>query len=96
VSEEKNLPDDFRIGNYPNPFNPQTRIFADIGKEVSEVHIHVSDLLGREVEVFNLGRKFPGRYEVVFDGRKLPSGVYFCRLYADGVLVKTNKMVLAK
>lgn len=95
VSEEKNLPGDFRIGNYPNPFNPQTRIFADIGK-VSEIHIRVSDLLGREVEVFNLGRKFPGRYEVIFDGRKLPSGVYFCWLYADGVLVKTNKMVLAK
>jgi hypothetical protein len=37
----------------------------------------------------------PGEYRLVFAARDLPSGIYFCRLEAEGV-VKTRKLVLVK
>jgi hypothetical protein len=37
-------------------------------------------------------RRGPGMHQVVFDARKLPSGVYVCRLEA-GSVVQTRRLV---
>ena len=80
--------------NYPNPFNPSTKIKFDITK-LSDVKLVVYDILGREVATLVTERLKPGTYEVDFDGRELPSGVYFCKLVADG-FADVKKMVLIK
>jgi hypothetical protein len=85
--------------NFPNPFNPSTRIKYSIGGNrergsgLSDVFLVVYDVLGREVSVLVRERQQPGSYEVSFDGRGLASGVYFYRMTADE-FVQTKKLVL--
>lgn len=83
--------------NYPNPFNPSTVIKYDIPHE-SRVNIRIFDVTGREVYKITEFRK-AGSYEVLFDGSKLASGVYFYSMEAidnSGVYTDTKKMVLLK
>ncbi len=82
------------LQNYPNPFNPRTGVrFEVLG--VSDVKIAVYDLFGREVAVLVNERKKPGSYAAEFDGSRLASGVYVCRMSA-GPFVKTRKMILVR
>ncbi len=85
--------------NYPNPFNPTTAISYQLSA-VSHVTLKVYDVLGREVETLVDEVQKIGRYEVRFDGLRLASGVYFCRLVAVGntgqEFESTKKLVLMK
>ncbi|MBU2445565.1 MAG: T9SS type A sorting domain-containing protein [Bacteroidetes bacterium] len=84
--------------NYPNPFNPGTKIKYTIPQQ-SFVTLKVYDLLGREITTLINEEKPPGEYEVEFIGNSanggLPSGVYFYQLQA-GNFIETKKMILAK
>ena len=86
--------------NYPNPFNPKSNIKYEIKKEVgsqkSEVRIIVYDISGKQVAILVNENKNPGKYEVVFDGNNLSSGIYFYSLYVDGVRIDTKKMLMIK
>ena len=85
---------------YPNPFNPQTTISFDLLSE-RPVSLFIYDLSGRLVDVVldgEMGQQglnkavWRGRDEA---GRQLPSGTYFYRLEAGG-LVETKRMMLVK
>jgi photosystem II stability/assembly factor-like uncharacterized protein len=80
--------------NYPNPFNPTTAVSWQ-QPAVSWVRLVVYDLLGREVKVLMDERKEPGRYQVEFDGAKLSSGVYICRM-TTGEFVESKRMLLMR
>jgi photosystem II stability/assembly factor-like uncharacterized protein len=80
--------------NFPNPFNPSTKIRFRIGK-LSIVTIKVLDLLGKEVAILNHGKLYPGNYERSFDGSGLASGVYFYRLQTES-FTETKKFILLK
>ncbi len=80
--------------NFPNPFNPITRIHYQI-TQTSIVTLKVYDVLGNEVTTLVNEEKTSGSYEIEFSGNDLPSGVYFYQLQA-GSFVETNKMVLIK
>jgi len=94
-TEDNYLPDDFALfPNYPNPFNPSTRIRYDIsGKSIVQLKIY--DVLGNEIRTLVNEEKSPGRYEIEFDATGLPSGIYFYHLRA-GNFFETKKMVLLK
>lgn len=80
--------------NYPNPFNPETKI-----KWQSPVAGHqtlkVYDVLGNDVATLVDEYKDAGRYETTFDASRLASGIYFYRLRA-GTFVETRKMLLVR
>ncbi len=78
--------------NYPNPFNPWTRIRYGLPERAS-VQVSVYDALGRLVEVLVKGEQEAGWHEVRFEGSGLPSGVYFYRLEA-GAFQTVRQMVL--
>jgi len=80
--------------NFPNPFNPSTRISYSI-PYASDVRLSVFDAAGREVAVLVDARQSAGLHHVTFIGKAFSSGVYFCRLQGDGQ-VKTRKMVFMK
>jgi hypothetical protein len=80
--------------NFPNPFNPTTEFVYGI-HQGGPVRLAVFDLLGREVATVVSGDRVPGVYHVVFDGSKLPSGVYLFSLHTpEGT--QARKMMLMK
>ena len=80
--------------NYPNPFNPSTKIRYTLG-EKSLVQIKIYDILGREVYSLLNEQQEEGYHEVKFDAGRLSSGVYYYRIKA-GDFVETRRMVLMK
>jgi hypothetical protein len=89
--------------NYPNPFNPVTKIKFDVPK-TSIVKLVVNDLLGREVATLVNEEPKPGTYEADWDARGFASGVYFYQMVVGentnnggtNDFVETKKMVLMK
>ena len=80
------------LQNYPNPFNPSTNIIFNLPTK-SFVSLKVFDLLGRDVATLMSQEKSAGTYNVTFDARKLPSGVYFYRIQTKE-FTQTKKLIL--
>lgn len=88
-------PTEFKLSqNFPNPFNPVTRISFDIAVN-SNVELKVYNELGQLVNVLVNDVMSPGSYNVTFDASSLPSGVYFYSLKA-GEFRDTKRLVLIK
>lgn len=94
-------PDDFILNNnYPNPFNPSTKISFELplNKIISLI---IFDVTGKEIRSLEKGKYFTkGNYTVEWNGKNnsgktVPSGIYFCQLQI-GNLVKSIKMNLVK
>jgi hypothetical protein len=87
--------------NFPNPFNPTTRITYSIPKP-SQVVIKLFDIIGNEIKTLVNEEKPAGSYEITWYAETLPSGVYFYQLQAvptgrqAGSFVETKKMILLK
>jgi hypothetical protein len=115
----EDLPKEFALPqNYPNPFNPTTTVRYFVGgvvapsgafssgvegPDASHIKLAVYDMLGREVAVLVDEKKEPGHHEVTFDGSKLASGVYFCRMQAGNPaassglsFIRTRKLLLVR
>ena len=81
------------LGNYPNPFNPETTIDYALPHE-GKVRLAVYDLLGREVAVLVDEPLSAGHHAVRFRGDDLPSGPYVYHLQVgDEVAVRTMMLV---
>jgi photosystem II stability/assembly factor-like uncharacterized protein len=70
--------------NFPNPFNPSTTIRFELHHS-GFVSIKVFNLLGEQVATLVNNEMRAGKYETVFDGGGLPSGVSSTGGYASGV-----------
>jgi len=85
--------------NFPNPFNPGTRIEFSIPKK-AHIIIKIHDILGREIKTLIDDELPPGSHFVFWDGNdgnnnKTPTGIYFIRMQAEGV-TRTMKVVKVK
>ncbi|MCB1185117.1 T9SS type A sorting domain-containing protein, partial [bacterium] len=85
--------------NYPNPFNPMTKISFSL-PEAQNVRLNVYSLDGRLVAKLLNETRGPGLHEVVWtgrndDGHAVASGVYFYRIDA-GPYSQVRKMTLMK
>lgn len=91
----RDVPETFALcQNYPNPFNPGTTISYQIS-DYGWVSLRVYNVLGQEAATLVNEVKQPGRYEVTWDAREQPSGVYFCRLLASEMAI-TQRMILTR
>ncbi len=89
------LPQQTRLlGNYPNPFNPSTKILFEL-REPGNVTIKVFDVLGREVHTIVNQQFDEGHHAVNFNAATLASGVYYYK-FSAGSLVDIGKMIVAK
>ncbi len=95
-SDEGILLSDYRLfQNFPNPFNPSTRIKYYLAEE-TEVTIRVFNTLGREMSTLKKGvREKQGIHYADFDGIGLASGVYLYSIESKK-FSDTKKMLLLK
>jgi hypothetical protein len=88
------------LQNFPNPFNPNTRIAYDL-PENTVVTLKIYNLLGKEVRTLvNKESQPAGRQTVLWDGRNnsgqlVSSGMFIYRIEA-GSISQTRKMVMLK
>jgi hypothetical protein len=86
--------------NFPNPFNPYTRIPYSVYKK-SWVKLIIFNILGQRISTLIDEEQDVGYYQPEFDishtnyGEELTSGVYFYRLEIAGVSF-TKKLLLLK
>ena len=102
VEEEGNpeIPTEFALhGNYPNPFNPSTRIEFDL-PESAQVSLQIVDMLGRQVMTLPAQQVEAGANRTLeLNATNLASGHYLYRIIATGAesrYVKTGRMTLVK
>ena len=94
------IPSDFVLGkNYPNPFNPNTKLDYLIPRK-SDVSIRVYNMLGQEIIKLLEKEQSYGKYSVSWNGldnygKQVASGVYFTELKA-GKVRRVTKMLLLK
>jgi len=95
-----NIPDEFVLyANYPNPFNPTTKIDYGLSEEAS-VSLVIFDILGREVVTLVNGLQEPGYKSVDWNGKNsfgnpVSAGMYFYMIQTKGFR-QVRKMVLLK
>ena len=88
-------PTEFALSqNYPNPFNPLTTIVYEVPRK-AQVTIAIYNMLGIKVATLVDAAKNPGKYVATFDGSRLASGVYLCRMTA-GSYSSTIKLLMLK
>lgn len=80
--------------NYPNPFNPSTKIQYSIPTN-EFVSLKVYDAIGKEVATLVNKQQNAGVHNVNFNASQLSSGVYFYKIDA-GNFVSVKKMMLIK
>ncbi len=94
--EINTAPESFSLEqNFPNPFNPSTRIrFYSDSEEFAVLSVY--NALGQMVQILFSGNIEPGKiYEVEFDPHDLSSGLYLYRL-TQGSNTQVRKMTLLK
>jgi hypothetical protein len=85
VNEEAVIPDRLVLWqNYPNPFNATTSIRYALPRE-SEVTFDVFNIVGQMVVSLDVGIQPAGVHTLNWDGDRLSSGIYFCRISAAGL-----------
>ncbi len=96
ISFMESLPTEFVLEqNFPNPFNPTTKIKFSL-PETGNVHLRVFNILGEETaELLNQEMK-AGYHQIEFDGSHLSSGIYFYSINVDGKFNSTKKMLMMK
>jgi hypothetical protein len=75
------------LESFPNPFNSRTTIRMELNRH-GQLHVTVSDLLGRHTATLLDGVRSPGTYVLPFDASALPRGVYICRAQAGDTNVQ--------
>lgn len=95
IYSNSELVNDFKLyANYPNPFNPSTKI-RFYNPQRNFITVKIFDLNGREVALLENKSLAEGNYEYEFRPEILSSGVYFYRVYY-GENFKTGKMIFNK
>src|SRR5690606_37911630 len=88
--------------NYPNPFNPSTKIRFSIPNVIASetrqsalTTLKVYDVLGNEIATLVDEEKSAGTYEVNFNAAGLASGIYITTLQVNSIRL-SQKIILLK
>ena len=80
--------------NYPNPFNPSTVIKYNLQKSCNVI-LKIYNIFGQEIETLANNFQTTGTFEVIWQPKNLPNGIYLSRLQA-GDSFETMKIILQK
>ena len=71
------------FANYPNPFNPETKIKFYLSNR-EKVQLSVYNILGQKVQQLASGKFAPGFHEINWNASKFASGIYYIVLQTSG------------
>lgn len=92
---EGNVPAQFVLKqNYPNPFNPSTTIEFSV-PHAAFVTLKIYNTMGQEVSTLVSEKLQAGVHRTRWHANGVSSGVYFCRLEADGSTL-TRKILMLR
>lgn len=94
-TEEIQMPGETELfDNYPNPFNPATKISFYISEKAFTTLV-IHDVLGKIVAVLFNDELEQGLHNIEFNANGLPSGIYFSTL-VSGKFRTTKKLLLLR
>ena len=105
-ADDQLLPQIIQLSNYPNPFNPTTKIsFSLTAKFAEDAKLEIYNLKGQKVKILSPSSCHPelvegrGEYSIVWNGtdennNPVSSGIYFYKLNIANS--RTGKMLLLK
>ena len=89
------LPDNYELmQNFPNPFNPTTKIRFLLGQP-GFTTLKIYDLLGKEIATLVSEKLSAGPYKIDWDASNYSSSFYFYQL-KSGSFIQTKKMLLIR
>ena len=97
---QNSIPEEFTLKqNFPNPFNPTTRLQYGL-PETSNVKFIIFNVMGRKIKEWSIPNQTPGWYEIVWDGtdtqgNTISTGIYIYTLSANNY-IETKKMIFMK
>lgn len=95
IAYECEIPYEFELmQNFPNPFNPVTKIGYSVNK-TNHVKLIIYDVIGNYVTTLVSENQNPGNYYVNFNAADCSSGIYFYTLKL-GLNSITKKCLLLK
>jgi tetratricopeptide (TPR) repeat protein len=100
-SDDNNiLPVISKVFNFPNPFNPETKICFELSNPVENLTVSIYNIKGQKVWEHKLEDVDRGKQEVIWtgvnrSGRQVASGVYLYRVMA-GKEKRSEKMLYLK
>jgi uncharacterized protein (TIGR02145 family) len=83
----------FVSNNYPNPFNPKTRIDFSLPK-TSSIKVELFNLTGQRVRDLKEKNMESGISHIDIELSGLPNGIYFAHILIDGKFSVTKKLML--
>lgn len=93
--ETEQLPTEINLGNFPNPFNPTTKIWFSLPK-LTRVTLYIYNSLGEKVDTLLSGLEVePGYHKYDFNPINYSSGIYFAMLQTDYYSI-SRKMIFLK
>lgn len=98
---KKVKPEQFSVlDNYPNPFNPKTKINIFIEKD-AHISLDIFTINGRKIRTLFNGSVSSGVNQFTWDGKnsygeKVSSGIYINTLMENGFLIGSNRMLMLK
>lgn len=85
----------FSLGNnYPNPFNPVTKISFTL-RSSDHTTLQIFDILGNEIDTILDEYLTSGEHQTIWNAERFASGIYYYRL-TSGSYVEVKKMILLK
>ena len=88
------------IGNYPNPFNPETTISFSLTTESTQnTEINIFNIKGQKIKQLEIRNLKLGINEVIWNGtdknnQPVASGIYFYQLNIDDKIIASKKCLL--
>ncbi|NWF88271.1 MAG: T9SS type A sorting domain-containing protein [Ignavibacteriaceae bacterium] len=95
IKQVGKLPTDYSLEqNFPNPFNPETKITYTLPVE-GFVQLSIYNIEGEQIKSLVQEKQPAGNYTVEFDAADLSSGTYFYKIQVND-FIKIKKMLLVK
>lgn len=96
VNDEIIYSQDYKLSNYPNPFNPSTLIQFTLPSNVISPIIEIFNVKGQKINQLRITNYELGISGVIWNAEEFSSGLYLFRINSESYISKIKKMTLIK